>query len=340
MKSSIKDVAKKSGFSITTVSRALNGYADVNEATRATIKAAAVELNYVPNTIARSLVMQKSKTIALLIANTQNHNRKDNFTYEVLYGVLDRSSSLGYECIVVSIDSQENRKKTFDQICQERMIDGVIIQGIDCNDPIIEQAKASMIKSVFIDLPVIAKNIGYVSSTQSRSIEEVVDYLVDNHHQKMAFVTGSKAAVVSEVREMGYAKGLGKHRLLKSKEHIIQGDFREDTAYHETYQFLKQHPEVTAFVCASDVMAIGVMKAIREHGYEVGIDISVVGFDNIPLTEYLSPPLTTVAQDSYEIGRQSVELLIDLTENKEVAKYRLVKNELIFRSSVGECKKS
>jgi len=330
----LKDVAKATGFSVTTVSRALNGYDDVNEETKEIIEKVARKLNYSPNIIAQNLVKKKSKTIGIIVNELKRESAKDNLMFEMLCGVSDALEVLGYEFILISTSTSKQKNQTFEQICSQRQLAGVIIQGLKMNDSYLEEAKVSDIPCVLIDIPVTGKSIKYVTTNQQDSVKDAIKYLYRLNHRYIAYLNGTAGAHVSGVRKLGYEEALKELGLDVNPDYIIQGDFDEEVAKKNVIPFLINHPEVTAIFCASDVMALGALQAVKSLGINVPKQLSIIGFDNILLTEYVTPKLTTIAQSSYDIAKMAVQELIELIENPDTQTTpKIIQNELIIKES-------
>ncbi len=331
----IKDIAKDTGFSVTTVSRALNGYHDVNENTRAIIHASAQKLQYIPNMFAQSLVTKKSKTIGLLITDLKRESVKDNFVFEVLCGVNEYVSQMDYEMVLISTTTARQRNKTFTQVVGERNLDGVIIQGLKKDDPYLTEAVTSELPTVLIDIPIENSSTGYVTSNQEESVKTAIKYLFRLGHEKIGFMNGHKHAYVSETRFKAYRDTLSELNLEFDENLVCYGDFEEEKAYQAALNFLLTTSNVSAFFCVSDIMALGVLKAARELQIEVPEELSIVGFDNILLSRYVSPPLTTIAQNPFELGGAAANLVLDIINNTSSKHYFVLSNELIVRHSSG-----
>ncbi|KIL48671.1 LacI family DNA-binding transcriptional regulator [Jeotgalibacillus campisalis] len=329
----IKDIAKKAGVSITTVSRALNGYSDVNEDTRKKIVETAKLLNYSPNTIARSLVMKKSKTIGLLVSGFIRENAKDNFTIEVMTGVNDYASQTAYDIVLFTTNSSKQREKTYTQLCKERKVDGVIIQGIRTDDPYLDEVIEGEIPCVLVDIPKIGKHAGYVSTDNYAGAWEVGEYLAGLGHTSIGMVNGHEFAFVSQERLKGFKDSLIQKDIKLSDDRISNGDFTEESGGRAALQLLEDNPSTTAIFCASDLMAIGAMTALKSRGYRIPEDISIVGYDNILLSRYVQPGLTTISQDTYGLGYEAAKLLIDMLDHEGEPRKTIVLHELMERDS-------
>lgn len=330
----IKDIAKTAGVSVTTVSRALNGYSDVNDKTRKLIEDTAKQLNYSPNTLARGLVMNKSQTIGLLVSELNRSGAKDMFTYEVMCGINDSASDVGYDLILFSTNTVKQKQKSYTQLCRERQVEGVIMQGIKLEDPYIKEVIDSNIPCVFVDADVEGEDVGFVTTDNVFGAQMAVKHLLNLGHTEIAMMNGHDQAHVSAKRRKGYERELTDAGLSVREEYILNGEFLEPIAEAEAYTFLKANQEVTAMFCASDLMALGVMRAAKRLGLGIPKDLSIVGFDNIVLSEYTNPPLTTIGQDKYQMGYEAAKLLTSMLKNDgHFPKKELLDNSLIVRET-------
>ncbi|MFC7441561.1 LacI family DNA-binding transcriptional regulator [Laceyella putida] len=330
----IKDVAKKAGVSITTVSRALNGYPDVNEETRKKIERVAAELGYSPNMAARSLVMKKTKTLGLLISGITRSGVKDNLNYELLCGMNDRAGELNYDLVLFSTTPQKQMIKSYKTLCEERGVDGVIMMGLRLDDPYLQEIVTSPIPCVLIDIPLKGKNVGVVTSDNVNGAKKAINYLIGQGHRKIGMVNGHDQADVSWKRLQGYQEALAEHGIDLDSTWMEDGRFTEIGGMEAAYRMMISHPDLTAIFCASDLMALGVLQALKNLGKKVPEDISVVGYDNITIARYCSPPLTTIGQNIYEMGYQSAQMLIDMLEGRNIQTTLVMNTELIVRKSV------
>ncbi|HEU5141389.1 MAG TPA: LacI family DNA-binding transcriptional regulator [Bacillales bacterium] len=329
----IKDIAKVAGVSVTTVSRALNGYSDVNEKTRKKIKAVAKELEYSPNVLARSLVVNKTKTIGLIVSELSRSESKDNFTFKVLRGINDCAGELGYDLVLFSTSPAKQKEKTYTQLCRERRVDGAIIQGIRMDDPYLEEVLQSDIPCVLVDIPVHSESVGYVTTDNVFGAKKAVKHLLDNGHREIAMINGHDQAFVSRERLEGYRLALAEAGIRYREDLVVNGEFREAVAADKTRQLLKQHPKITAIFCSSDLMALGSMNGARSIGYEIPEDLSIVGYDDNILAPYANPPLTTIAQNEYQMGFEAARLLVGMLEQKKKSHAKILDSELVIRNS-------
>lgn len=330
----IKDLAKAAGVSITTVSRALNGYPDVSEKTRARIKKLAEVMGYRPNAQAQSLVLKKTFTIGVIMSEIRYSHVKDGFAFEVLCGINDRASELNYDIILFSTNPKKQLNKSYSDLCLERNVDGVILQGLRINDPylneVVSQAK---FPSVLIDIPLSGDRVGHVTSDNVNGSKEAVRHLLELGHRHIAMINGYQDASVSQERLAGYILALQEAGIPYDPSYVYDGKFSEEAAGQCMLQALEEHPQITAVFCASDLMALGAIQALQNRGLSVPGDISVVGFDDIPIASYCSPQLTTVRQDKYNLGCQAAQMVVDMLEGREVRHKIVLNTRVVVRQS-------
>lgn len=332
----IKDVAKAAGVSPGTVSRVFNNYSDISEATRKKVLEVARELNYVPNAAARTLSSKRTKKIAMIFSEFQL-NQKNAIPLEMLSGVHDAASELGVEFVLLLISKKEQEEKQFATLCAENNITGCVIQGLDLVDPYYQQIQKSSIPTVLIDLSFESENSYSVSIDNYKASYEATEYLYEQGHRKIGMIAGKTTAMVSNIREAGYRDACKKLGIKLKKNSIGYAEFDEEIAYSMTEEYIKNNPEITAIFCASDLMAIGLMQKLQELGYRVPEDISVFGFDNLFVSNYVVPSLTTVQQNMYQIGKEAGIIANKLMNNEYVAnKKTYVPHEFIYRNSVLE----
>lgn len=339
MATTIKDIAKTAGVSVTTVSRALNGYSDVSEKTRQRIMDIARELNYSPNTLARGLVMNVSKTIGLLVSGLNRESEKDQIIFSILSGVNDSLSEKEYDLILFNTNTSKQREKTYSQLCRERRVDGVIIQGIKTDDPYLKEVVESDIPCVLIDIPVHSDNVGYVTTDNVSGARKAVEHLIGLGHKKIGMINGHGKAFVSQKRLEGYVEALKEHGLPVIPQWVCNGQFEEETAYEEARKLLIEHSDITAIFCASDIMALGALNAAKSLGIRVPEELSLIGYDDIILASYSNPALTTISQNFFQLGYQAAHLLVNMLEGKSEPQIVTMPTKLVIRGSTAKNKR-
>jgi DNA-binding LacI/PurR family transcriptional regulator len=332
--SSIHEIAKRAGVSITTVSRALNNYSDISPATKQMILDLCEELDYHPNPAAKSLASKKSNVIALILSDIKETDSNGNIIYRLLLGAQATCAEQGYELIIIFSNAQKQQKKSLKILSKERNVCGFIIYGLKMTDPYYDEIAISNIPCVTIDVDTSGGRHAVVCTNNVEAVEQVVDFLYKKGHRHIAMMNGSKEAFISHIREKGFRNAMRRYNLEIMNGTICYADYFEAKAYQMAKVLLKEHNEITAVFAGSDIMAMGVLRAVHELGKKTPRDIAVVGFDGIQVGEYTQPPLTTVCQNFKLMGSSAADKVINMIEGKPYNHVDFVPHELIIRHSV------
>jgi DNA-binding LacI/PurR family transcriptional regulator len=330
----IKDIAKKAGVSVTTVSRALNNYDDVSDITKKRIIKIAKKLDYVPNRTAQNLVKQQNNTLAIIVSELEEDGGKDNIIYKLLSGMYYYAETINYEVVLFTMSTAHQKEKSYVQFCREHNIGGAVLNGVKTDDPYLMELVNSEFPCVLIDVTSEGENVSSISIDNIKASMEMVDLLIENNHRNIAMINGKKKVTVSEERYKGYTQALEKNNIKVNNRYVTYTDFSEEMAYEKAVELLNKCPEITAFFCASDMIALGTMKAMRAMGKEIPKDISITGFDNIPFAAELSPPLTTIGQDFYVMGKRAAEQLFRMISKEKWERKIYLDYKVLVRDSV------
>lgn len=329
----IREVAKAAGVSITTVSRALNGYSDVNLDTKRRIMEVAERLNYHPSQVARSLVMKRTRTIGLLISDFNREPGGQYFMFDVLAGIHERLAAVGYDLTLVSTTTAQQRLVSYLDLCTEKRFDGVIVMGIRLDDPYVHEVVEAPLPSVVIDLPLLSKHCAYVMADNVNGARFAVRHLTERGHRKIGFVNGHQHAAVSQERRRGYEEACRAQKIAFDADWVYDSDFTLEGGIRGVQELRARHKDMTAIFFASDLMAIGALRYCREEGIQVPEDLALVGFDNIDLTQFVTPAISTIAQPLYEMGATAAELLVGMLDDNRLPEGRMLSPELIIRET-------
>lgn len=331
----IKDVAKKAGVSVSVVSKTYNNYTDVKEETRQRILAVAKELNYTPNIAAKNLSSKKQTTVGLISSGILNDNEKDTNAFDTLKGVYKTIYKSQFELSIYLTDSQEQQQKSYTQYCRERNIGGAVLQGIRTDDPYYKELISSDVPCVVLDIMQETDNglIGSVSIDNAQAAREMAAYLLACNHRDIAIMAGTEETYVNKERLRGVRMAFEEYGAVLRNEDILYGEFSEQQSYETARQRLAAN-RPTAFLCFSDLMAFGVMKAAQEAGLRIPEDLSVTGFDDLMVSSYIQPGLTTIGQDFTEIGKTAAQLLLKLMDRTMERQHIYVPHQLVKRGSV------
>ncbi|GKU27038.1 LacI family DNA-binding transcriptional regulator [Clostridium folliculivorans] len=331
----IRDVAKKAGVSISTVSRAFNKYEDISESTREHILKVAADLGYHPNIVAKSLSANRNYRMAIIV---EDYMPDDYATYEIFMAFRSELSEQGYETIILSTTTDIQKVENLSKIPQEKQVDGVFILGLKMTDEYFKQLESFKYPCVLYDISIKNDLCCSVGVDNLKGAAKAVEHLIEQGHEKIAFINGHEDAQVSYERLDGYYLALARQGLLIDKKLVINGGFSFDGGKEAAVKLISEHEEITAIFCASDLMACGAMEGIKEMGFSIPDDISVVGFDDINICEYVTPKLTTIRQERDKIGRTAALQLVEMINGKSPAR-SIIEPTLIVRESSVKIKK-
>lgn len=333
MKVTLKDIARESGYSITTVSHALSGYGDVNENTRQHIIAIAERLGYQPNLAARHLRSKQTKTIGMVIPLTAYFS--DPFFMELLSGVGRQAAEYGYDLLLSAQQPGEEELNAYRRIVASSRIDGVVVARVQRDDPRITFLKEAHHPFVVFGRS-NANDYPYIDVDGRAGVHQIVLHLARLGHRRIAFVLSPPQLAFTALRYEGYCQGLAEAGLPLDTAYIVQGDLTRASGHAAAARLLALPEPPTAIVACNDSMALGAMLAVQEQNLVVGRDVAVAGFDDIPAAASANPPLTTVRQPIYDIGRQALDMLIRVIRNEPIENLHvLLVPELIVRASSG-----
>ncbi|WP_068784491.1 LacI family DNA-binding transcriptional regulator [Paenibacillus phocaensis] len=326
-KVTIKDVAKAAGVSISTVSNALNDVDVLNPETKSHVLKVAKQLNYVPNLNGKQLKSKKTNMLGFFTTSVSGP-----YFYILVESMARESERLGYGLhVMVTAD-----KQTIISNIMGRRVDGVIIyEELRIDDQDIAMMEKDKIKAVFLDRVIQKETMGTVIFNSYASSYEATKYLISLGHKTIAYLSGVDTMYDSVQRKEGYLAALREHQLPVDEDLIVQGYFEEESTYNAVRAFVHKHPGKIpdAILAGNDLSAIGCIKALRSYGLEVPRDISVVGFDDIDIAQYFTPPLTTVRNQIARQGILAVNHLVNMIKHREQGKVQQLDGELIVRGS-------
>ncbi|GKS75167.1 substrate-binding domain-containing protein [Acidovorax sp. SUPP950] len=326
----IKDVARRAEVSVTTVSHVVNGTRHVSAEGRARVEAAIRELGYVPSAIARSLKRNHTRTLGMLIPNSSNP-----YFAEVVHSVEDRCFGAGYNLILCNTNDEAQRQASYLQVLAERRIDGLIVVSTGHDATLARQLENLSIPTVLVDreIEVPQPPCDLVETAHAQGGRLATRHLLDLGHRRIACIGGPQGLAPSEQRIAGWREALAEAGA-SSEGMLSHGNFTSQSGY-EAMQALFRAPSAPSavFVC-NDLMAMGALCAANERQLRIPDALSVVGFDDIELAAFTSPPLTTVAQPKLRIGTLAVDMLLERIDGKrQEPRQMLLQPELRVRAS-------
>ena len=325
----IRQVAQAAKVSVATVSRTLQMPDVVAPETRGRVQAAIAKLGYRPNAQARMLRTARTQVIVALVPDISNP-----FFAEVIRGIEQVAHQNGYSVLLGDTQNSRAREKAYAELLETKQADGLITLlphipplAMPGPFPIVnacEYVKDKSVTSVYVD--------------NEAAAHDAIAYLLTLGHRNIAFVTGPMDSPISIDRDRGYEQALHAAGIKRDRKLTAAGDFSVEAGIRAVESLLAKQQRFTAVFCSNDEMAIGALRAIKAKGLRVPEDMSVIGFDDIRFARYTDPPLTTIAQPKDELGREAMNMLIELLSGEDVPpRKRILTTQLVVRGSTARC---
>lgn len=332
-RASLKDVAARAGVGLGTASRVINGNRNVKPQTREKVLEAIEELNYRPNNIARSLKMNATKSLGILLTDL-----KSGFDTEIVRGIETEAGKAEYSLFLTNTNKERSRMISCIQNFVEKNVDGIIIIGGEITEEFYADIRQFHIPLITVSCESSIKPEGkYASITidNEQAAYEVTEYFIQKEHKRIAMISGEKDEINAGIpRIKGYQRALSRYGLPFRKEYLIEGNYTFAAGYEAARQLLALPERPTAIFAASDAMAIGAEKALLETGVRIPEEIAVFGFDGLDFAEYVHPSLSTVVQPRYEMGVLAMKKMLEfINEKKDGEPKVIMKHKLAFRES-------
>ncbi len=303
----IADVAMRAGVSTATVSRVLSGAVRARPHTRERVLSAVRELGYRPSNIARSLKLQRTQTIGLIITDVENP-----YFAELVRAIEDVAHELGYVLVLCNGADDVDREAAYLEVLAERRVDGIIIATGAIGDRHAEWLAHAPVPVVMVNWEASIGGVPAILSDNRSGGRMAAEFLLRLGHRRIGYVTAPSAHAAAAPRLEGVRDALFDQGLLADCLTIAEGDAHVSGGQRAMDELLARTPELTAVICYNDMTAMGAIRSLHAHGRRVPQDVSVVGFDNLDLAAYLDPPLTTMHQEKARMGRWAVERLAGL----------------------------
>ena len=331
-KPTIKDIARMADVSIATVSMVLNNKdASISPATKERVLQIIKEQNYISNKVARSMVTRRTKTIGLIIPDIANP-----FFPELARGAEDMASEAGYNIIFCNTDDDLDKEEKYIDMLTSKMVDGIVLTQSAKRTGYIAGIDRTSIPIILIDRNAENHNIkGKVLVNNEVGAYQAVRHLIEKGYRKIVLITGESTTRTSLDRMLGYKKALKESGIAFNEEYIWAGHFKSEWGEEAIRMILERRLPFDAVFCGNDLIAISVIKTLKNANFIIPDDVGVVGFDDIYMARMIDPELTTVRQPNYEMGYKAVELLVGvLEESKQTGENDIILNtELIVRKS-------
>jgi len=305
MSVTLKDIAEATGFSINTVSRAMRGDVHLSESTRSLIKKTAVEKEYIPNAIASSMRSAHSKIVGVITADSSNL-----FFSEVSKGIEEMAGKIGYHILLGSTEESVKKEQELVKMFLSRRVDALVVMPVfDNNEEHLELYRQ-------LDIPFVFPG-RYLIGLESHSIlhgdylgqKQVFDHLLDNGHKRILYLAGPAKVSNTHDRLQGLRSSYAEHGLTVDPEYILEAGGHIEDGYALVNQALNRGLNFTAIACFNDMVAMGVLKSLSENDLRVPQQIEVFGYDNLYMSQFMQPSLSTVDVPKFRLGYSAMELL-------------------------------
>ncbi|RMF79802.1 MAG: LacI family transcriptional regulator [Chloroflexi bacterium] len=308
----IRDVAKAANVSISTVSHVINGTRYVSPDTEMRVMNAIEKLHYQHNRLASSLRNRKTHTIGVLVPNCANP-----YFAELLEGIESICYENDYHIIMGNAHDDSEREQAYVDVLISRQVDGILLISTGAYDQSLQQIHASNTPVVIVDRSANLAGVDEISTDNRMGGRIATEYLIGLGHRRIGCVAGLPMLTLSTDRLQGYYDAFHAHQLTPKEAWIVRGDFQYQSGYDAAKQLMQLDEKPTAIFACNDLMAVGVMAALSALNFHVPDDVSVIGYDDVPLASFVNPRLTTIAQPARDIGKLAVKRLLERIETSD-----------------------
>jgi len=325
----MEEIARLSGVSRSTVSRVINNDPRVHEVTRQRVREVIQKFNYQPNLAARRLAGGRTHILGLVVPMGIERLFYDPFLMGLTQSVALTCNRLNHS-VMMWIAEPEYERRAIHRMLSNKFLDGVIVAHYLMEEPIVEALAMECMPFVLVGRH--HAQVSYIDVDNQTSSAELITFLVQAGYRRIATVCGPQNMIAGVERLKGYKLGLEQCGIAFDPTLVVEGDFSEESGYVAMQRLLPLQPQ--AVFAASDSMAVGVLRALRENGRRVPEDIGVAGFDDMPFAANTTPPLTTVRQPVEKMGEVTIETLIDLIEHPDSPpRHIILPTELVIRAT-------
>lgn len=329
----LEAVAARAGVGRGTVSRVVNGSPKVSEAAREAVLLAIDELGYVPNRAARALVTRRTDSIALVVSESEERVFAEPFFARIVRGISDELVQTGMQ-LLLTFARAVGKRQRLAQYLSGQHVDGVLLISLHGGDPLPLQLEAAGLPTVVGGLPVGLQPVSYVDIDNRGGARQAVGHLLASGRRAIAAIAGPQDMTAGVNRLNGYRDALLSAGRSPGPDLIGYGDFSEFSGAAAMRRLLGAHPDLDAVFAASDPMALGAMRVLKDSGRRIPDDVAVVGFDDSPVGPHTDPPLSTVHQPVEEMGRQMTRLLLARIRGEALSELAIVlPTRLVVRGS-------
>lgn len=327
----IAEIAKLAGVSTATISRVLNGKSDVNEKTRRRIQRIIKRYGFTPHALARSLSLKKTNNLGVIIPHTADYLFSSPYFAELIRSFGQQVNSCSYRLILSTTSEERSSSEVYNELLYGA-VDGLLVLDVRVGDERVCWLKGAGIPFALVGQDPKAEGISFVDSDNEQGAYQATKHLIELGHEEIFLMNGPRGHWVSQSREQGFRRALKEVGL--SPSGIFYSPFTIEAGFALAQEVFKRSRRDFGLLAASDLQAFGAINALKQLGLKVGDQVSVIGFDDIPLAQFFDPPLSTVRQPIWQIGQEAAKALIRRVESPESEPIRrILPTELIIRNS-------
>ncbi len=334
MRPTIRDVAKKLSLSITTVSRALDGYDDVAQETRDLVIETARKMGYTPNRAARQLRRQKAETVGYILPAGAQHFAEPFFT-EFIAGLGNELAPRNYDLLVSAVASEEEEREMYRRWAEGGKVDGFILNRLRVKDWRVKFLTKQHIPFASLDYSGEGR-YPCIRVDGAEGYVDLVQHIHSNGFRKIAYIGGPSNLVSQTERLDWFRQAIKARKLRLNEKNILSADLTSSGGYQCAVELLSLPDPPDAILCVNDETAFGVLHAAHKHGLAIGKDLAVAGFDGVQEARHTEPPLTTLDIPVFDIARQLVDMLLRTINGEAVQTPVFIKPALLVRPSTGQ----
>ncbi|MFC5703400.1 LacI family DNA-binding transcriptional regulator [Cohnella faecalis] len=330
----IGDIAKKANVSKATVSRVISDHPKISAKTKERVLKVMDEFDYHPNMIARSLAHRSTKIIGVVIPGISEKSFKHPFFPEMLRGAASVAQKNHYNILMSAVSTAEMETQVINELAKGGIVEGIILMGATVHDKFISELLKLKFPFVVVGRPENQDSVSWVDNDNVQAAYELTKHFIEQGHSRIAFLGASSIDIVVIDRLEGYKKAMREHGLPINEKLIIEDKNIDGDGYAFMKALMKRQEPMTGLIAMDDFMAFGAIKYINECGLSVPDDIAVAGFNNVLLSNYSTPPLTSVEVNPFHLGTRAFELLIaNLTSSYKSIDRAIIPADLVVRQS-------
>lgn len=331
-RATIVDVAREAGVAVSTASAALNGRAGVAPDTRERVERAASKLGFVASLRGRSLSTRRTFSIGLVVERDSSVLEGDPFFWGFVAGIEDVLDPRGYALVLHLASSPAHTQRRIESLCLSRGVDGMLLTGVQVHDDRFDLVRRLGVAAVAVGGPLGVPGVSTVRQPDDEAVRALARLLIDQGHRRIAHIAGPLESVHGEERLRLWREEMTAAGL--PTDLVEVGDFTMNSGGHATEALMSRPTPPTALMCATDLMAVGALLALRHRGLRVPEDISVTGFDGVALSDLVTPGLTTAQTSAHTLGMRAAELLLDRIDGGERTDVVIEPSQIVVRDSV------